>query len=135
MWYFDVLDTNLIGNNEIKWYYCNYALYKNETTTIMKKKKYNFADLRLCNKLQVFQTLFFIGCLFHDVMKILNGPNWLNFGSKFQICLSYFFSSILLPLGIVSCTIGFIKLFIWTRYIYIILICMNLKIKKQKNHD
>lgn len=52
--------------------------------------------------LQFFQTLFFAGCLFHDVMKMLNGPNWLKLGSKFQTLLSLSFSSVLLPTGIVS---------------------------------
>jgi hypothetical protein len=51
---------------------------------------------------QFFQTLFFAGCLFHDVMKILNGPNWLKLGSTFQTLLSLAFSSIILPTGIVS---------------------------------
>lgn len=52
--------------------------------------------------LQALQTLFFVGCLFHDAMKLLNGTNWLNLGSKFQTLLSLFFSSIILPTGIVS---------------------------------
>jgi len=57
------------------------------------------------------QTLFFAGCLFHDVMKLINGPNWLNLGSKFQNLLSLSFSSILLPTGLVSNNFEFIKTF------------------------
>lgn len=48
------------------------------------------------------QTLFFIGCLLHDIMKILNGPNWLKIGSKFQMLLSGSFAALILPTGIVS---------------------------------
>ncbi|KAL4084533.1 hypothetical protein QTP88_027483 [Uroleucon formosanum] len=45
-------------------------------------------------------------------MKILNGPNWLKLGSKFQTILSLSFSSILLPLGIFVC-VSF-----WVMYTY-----------------
>jgi len=58
------------------------------------------------------QTLFFAGCLFHDVLKMLNGPNWLNLGSKFQTLLSNAFSSILLPNGI------FVSITFWLMYAY-----------------
>ncbi|XP_001951281.1 androgen-dependent TFPI-regulating protein-like isoform X1 [Acyrthosiphon pisum] len=58
------------------------------------------------------QTLFFGGCLFHDLMKILNGPNWLKLGSKFQTILSLSFSSILLPTGIFVCVT------FWAMYAY-----------------
>ncbi|XP_025409634.1 androgen-dependent TFPI-regulating protein-like isoform X2 [Sipha flava] len=59
-----------------------------------------------------FQTLFFAGCLFHDVMKILNGPNWLKLGSTFQTLLSLAFSSIILPTGIFVCVT------FWLMYAY-----------------
>ncbi|XP_050426335.1 androgen-dependent TFPI-regulating protein-like [Adelges cooleyi] len=49
----------------------------------------------------IMQTLYFSGCLLHDIMKILNGPNWLNFGTKFQNLLSDSFASLILPSGII----------------------------------
>ncbi|XP_025191440.1 androgen-dependent TFPI-regulating protein-like [Melanaphis sacchari] len=58
------------------------------------------------------QTLFFSGCLFHDLMKILNGPNWFQLGSKFQTLLSLCYSSILLPTGIFVCAT------FWVMYAY-----------------
>ncbi|XP_050426633.1 androgen-dependent TFPI-regulating protein-like [Adelges cooleyi] len=48
----------------------------------------------------IMQTLYFSGCLLHDIMKILNGPNWLNLGTKFQNLLSASFASLILPTGI-----------------------------------
>ncbi|XP_050426253.1 androgen-dependent TFPI-regulating protein-like [Adelges cooleyi] len=49
----------------------------------------------------IMQTLYFSDCLLHDIMKILNGPNWLNLGTKFQNLLSATFASLILPSGIV----------------------------------
>ncbi|VVC45200.1 Hypothetical protein CINCED_3A017152 [Cinara cedri] len=58
------------------------------------------------------QTIFFVGCLLHDIMKMLNGPNWLKLGSKFQNLLSLHFSSVLLPTSIFVC-VAF-----WLMYAY-----------------
>ncbi|XP_050534851.1 androgen-dependent TFPI-regulating protein-like [Daktulosphaira vitifoliae] len=46
------------------------------------------------------QTLYFIGCLLHDIMKILNGPNWLKIGSKIQMLISGSFAALILPTSI-----------------------------------
>ncbi|XP_050424840.1 androgen-dependent TFPI-regulating protein-like [Adelges cooleyi] len=97
-----------------------YAFFWNEFLSISKEDTEEwhprYQDIHelgcryLTNWNLFMQTLYFSGCLLHDLMKIFKGPNWLKLGTKFQILLSGSFSSLILPTGI------FVSVTFWTMY-------------------